>query len=317
MGKPASSSACRSRRMVRVVTPHCDARSSIVTPAARACSISRRIVHWRMTSAFLGTHGLYNPRVAVILFLAAVIGGALNAVAGGGSFLTLPALIVAGVSPVSANATSTLAFWPGSISSLVAYRRDIRTSRQWLAVLGFTSVAGGLAGALLLVRTSDSGFLRVLPWLMLVAAATFTFGHRLRPARAETGDGHRFEREAVWQPSLLGVVAAQFVIATYGGYFGGGMGIMMLAMMALAGMTNIHEMNGLKSFLGVSINAVALATFVISGAITWKYGVMMAAGAIVGGYSTAAFARKLDARYVRTFVIAVGWSMTAYFFWKR
>src|SRR5258708_39144484 len=152
--------------MVRVVTPHCDARSSMVTPAVRACSISRRIVHWRMTSAFLGTHGLYNSRVAILLFFAAAVGGALNAVAGGGSFLTLPALIVAGVSPVAANATSALALWPASLSSTFAYRHDIKSSRKWMPALGVTSLAGGLVGALLLVRTSDSSFLRLLPWLI-------------------------------------------------------------------------------------------------------------------------------------------------------
>ena len=252
----------------------------------------------------------------MFLFFAAAIGGALNAVAGGGSFLTLPALIVAGVSPVVANATSTLALWPASISSTVAYRKELKSSRQWLAVLGLTSVAGGLAGALLLVRTSDESFLRLLPWLMLVAAATFSFGNKLRPTPKETGGAHRFEQGGAWHPAMLGVVAFQFVIALYGGYFGGGMGIMMLATMALAGMTNIHEMNGLKSFLGVSINGVALATFIISGAISWKYGLVMAVGATLGGYSTASFARQLDARYVRRFVIVVGWAMTIYFFVK-
>jgi len=241
--------------------------------------------------------------VPILLFVAAAIGGALNAVAGGGSFLTLPALILAGVSPVAANATSTLALWPASLSSTFAYRRDIKASRRWMAALGATSVAGGLAGALLLVRTSDSSFLRLLPWLMLIAAATFTFGHKLR--------------RADWHPGLAVVVVVQFFIATYGGYFGGGMGIMMLATMALAGMTDIHEMNGLKSFLGVAINGVALATFILSGSITWKYGLMMAVGATIGGYATAFVARKLDARYVRWFVIVIGWVMTIYFFWKR
>jgi uncharacterized membrane protein YfcA len=253
---------------------------------------------------------LYNPRVPLLLFFAAAIGGALNAVAGGGSFLTLPALIVAGVSPVTANATSTLALWPASVSSTFAYRGDIQTSRRWMTVLGITSLAGGLAGALLLVRTSDSSFLRVLPWLMLIAAATFTFGNKLRTATsapAATG-----ERSA--HLSLAVVVAIQFFIAAYGGYFGGGMGIMMLATMALAGMRNIHEMNGLKSFLGVAINGVALAIFIMSGAITWKYGAVMAVGATLGGYLTAFFARKMDSRYVRRFVIVVGWTMTAYFF---
>ena len=242
----------------------------------------------------------------IVLLLAAAIGGALNAVAGGGSFLTLPALIVAGVSPVAANATSTLALWPASVSSTFAYRGDIQVSRQRMIALGLASVAGGFAGALLLVRTSDSSFLRLLPWLMLIAAATFSFGNTLRKATAHTG-----------HPGLAVVVVIQFFIATYGGYFGGGMGIMMLATMALAGMTNIHEMNGLKSFLGVAINGVALAIFIIGGAITWKYGVAMAVGATAGGYTTAFFARKIDARYVRWFVIAVGWSMTLYFFVRR
>ena len=177
-----------------------------------------------------------------------------------------------------------------------------------MAVLGLTSVAGGLAGALLLVRTSDSSFLRLLPWLMLIAAATFTFGNSLRRLLSPSDSPRHV--------GLPVVVVCQFFIALYGGYFGGGMGIMMLATMALAGMTNIHEMNGLKSFLGVSINGVALATFILSGAISWKYGLVMALGATLGGYSTATFARKLDARYVRRFVIVVGWAMTIYFFVK-
>jgi len=241
--------------------------------------------------------------VPIVLFITAAIGGALNAVAGGGSFFTLPALIFAGVPAVAANATSTLALWPASVGSTFAYRGDIKTSRQWLLVLGVTSLAGGFAGALLLVRTSDSSFLRLLPWLMFIAAATFTFGNRIRQATAHTGHA-----------SLPVVAILQLFIAAYGGYFGGGMGIMMLATMALAGMTNIHEMNGLKSFLGVAINGFALATFIITGTISWRYGLAMAVGATLGGYSTAAFARRLDPRYVRWFVIVVGWGMTIYFF---
>ena len=252
--------------------------------------------------------------VIVLLFFAAAIGGGLNAVAGGGSFLTLPALIFAGVSPVVANATSTLALWPASISSTVAYRSDIKTSGRWLLVLGATSVVGGLAGAVLLVRTSDSSFLRLLPWLMLIAAATFTFGQKLRPKRLRSPSIGLQHSVSSPQPSMLGIVVIQLVIAAYGGYFGGGMGIMMLATFALAGMTNIHEMNGLKALLGVSINGLALLTFVLNGAIRWNYGLTMAVGGVVGGYSVAAMARKLDSRYVRAFVIAVGWLMTAYFF---
>jgi uncharacterized protein len=254
--------------------------------------------------------------VIVLLFFAAAIGGGLNAVAGGGSFLTLPALIFAGVSPVVANATSTLALWPASISSTFAYRGDIKTSTRWLVILGLTSVAGGLAGALLLVRTSDSSFLRLLPWLMLIAAATFTFGNKLRPKRAlaSSGDSHRFEHGGAWHPSMLGIVAIQLVIAAYGGYFGGGMGIMMLATMAISGMTDIHEMNGLKTILAILINCLALGTFIASGLVVWTAGLVMMAGTILGGYAGAAVAKTIDRRFVRYFIILVGWTMTIYFF---
>ncbi len=242
----------------------------------------------------------------ILLAAAAFLGGALNAVAGGGSFITLPALLAAGITPVIANATSTLALWPGSVSSVVAYRRDIRSSWRTLGELGAISVAGGLAGGLLLVRTSDTSFMRLLPWLMLLAAATFTFGGRLTKApQAHEGHGVRF----AWWALVL-----QFVIAVYGGYFGGGMGIMMLATLAVSGLTDIHEMNGLKSLLGTAINGVALAEFVIDRKIAWAPGLVMVLGAIAGGYAGARTARRVDRRHVRTFVIVVGWAMTVYFF---
>jgi uncharacterized protein len=242
---------------------------------------------------------------AALLFAAAVVGGTLNAVAGGGSFITLPALLYAGIPPVMANATSTVALWPGSLSSAIAYRRDVRLPRGTVMLLVAVSVAGGLAGALLLVRTSDTSFMRLLPWLMLLAAVTFTVGDRvtrLRPGGAA--------RHAV---SPIGVLL-QIVIAIYGGYFGGGMGIMMLATMTIAGMTDIHEMNGLKAMLGVAINGVALATFIAHAIVDWPPALVMIAGAITGGYGAAALARRIDRRIVRLFVTAVAWTMTIYFF---
>jgi uncharacterized membrane protein YfcA len=239
----------------------------------------------------------------VVLFFAAAVGGALNSVAGGGSFITLPALIYGGIPAVSANATSTMALWPGSVASAVAYRREITAGPRWLAVLGAVSLLGGLLGALLLVRTSDTSFLRLLPWLMLVAAATFTFGGSRRP------DAPR--ARPIWLVVLL-----QFAIAIYGGYFGGGMGIMMLATLALSGMTDIHEMNGLKSILGSAINGIALAEFVIAHAVAWGPGLVMIAGGIVGGYAGASLARRIERRHVRIFVIVIAWSMTFYFFMR-
>ena len=241
-----------------------------------------------------------------LLFVVAVLAGALNAVAGGGGFLTLPSLLHAGVSPVAANATSTFAVWPGSWSSILAYRKDIKTPRRTLIRLGGVSLAGGLLGGVLLVKTSDTGFMRLLPWLMLLAAVAFTFGEPLTRRR---GGGHGEGHDV----SALGVLL-QLAIATYGGYFGGGMGIMMLATMSISGMTDIHEMNGLKSILAVLINCLALASFIVSGLVVWTPGLVMMAGTILGGYAGAAAAKAIDRRFVRYFVIAVGWTMTAYFF---
>jgi uncharacterized membrane protein YfcA len=242
--------------------------------------------------------------VNALLFAATLAAGALNAVAGGGSFITLPALLFAGVTPVAANATSTFAVWPASVASAVAYRRELGAPRTWVP-LGAVSLLGGLFGGLLLVKTSDSSFMRLLPWLMLLGALTFTFGGAVTK---RLGGGVQADALPWWMFVL------QLAIATYGGYFGGGMGIMMLAMLAAVGMTDIHEMNGLKAVLGVAINAVALVTFVANGAIVWQPGIVMAAGGIIGGYAGGAIARRLSRDAVRWFVILVAWTMTAYFF---
>ncbi len=249
--------------------------------------------------------------IAGFLFCTSAIAGALNAVAGGGSFITLPALIYAGVPAVSANATSTAAMWPGSLSSAWAYRRELGTANRWLTVLSLVSLIGGLLGALLLVRTSDTSFLRLLPWLMLIAAMTFTFGNRLTArvgSQAVPVWGGHDKRPTPW------TVLLQLVIATYGGYFGGGMGIMMLAILAVSGMTNLHAMNGVKALLAVAINGVALVAFIANGSVAWTPGVVMIAGGIIGGYTGAVVARRMDERHVWWFVAGVAWSMTVYFF---
>jgi len=241
--------------------------------------------------------------MTLLLFLAALAGGALNAVAGGGSFVALPVMLYAGIAPVTANATATLAWWPASVSSAIAYRRDIRVATPVLVVFVALSIVGGILGALLLLRTSNARFMRLLPWLMLFAALAFTFGDRLVP-RDETPT-----RGTGLVPALL-----QLAIATYGGYFGGGMGIMMLATLSIAGLRDIHEMNGLKSILGAAINGVALVEFVANRAVSWAPGLVMMAGAIAGGYGGAVLARRIDRRIVRRVVVAIAWIMTAYFF---
>jgi len=245
---------------------------------------------------------------SILLFIVAFAGGALNSVAGGGSFLTFPTLLYAGVTPVVANATSALAMWPGSVSSAVAYRRELAWGPR-MVVLNAASLVGGLAGAILLVRTSDTSFMRLLPWLMLLAAATFTFGGRLSPVQPSSAES---SARTLWV--LAGL---QFVISIYGGYFGGGMGIMMLAMFAIAGMTDIHEMNGLKAVLGTTINGIAIVIFIIDRQIAWAPGLLMVVGSIIGGYVGAATARRVDRRAIRALVAAIGWTMTVYFFVKR
>lgn len=239
----------------------------------------------------------------VMLFFAAAVGGGLNSVAGGGSFVAFPALLFAGVPPVPANATNTIALWPGSVASAIAYRRELGDVRRQLLPLGVAALLGGLTGSLLLLRTSETTFVLLIPWLLLFATLLFTFGGTV--ARKLTRGAHA---------PLAVAVGAQFAISIYGGYFGGGMGIMMLAVLTLLGMTHIHRMNALKNVLGALINGVAVVAFVVAGAVRWEPGVVMIAGGITGGYAGAAAARRVDPKYVRWLVMLIAWSMTTYFF---
>jgi uncharacterized protein len=245
---------------------------------------------------------------AIFLFVAGILGGALNAVAGGGSFLTFPALLFVGVPPIPANATNALALWTGATASGGAYRNRLDVPRKMLLPLLAAGVFGGIGGAFLLLRTPAHTFMRVLPWLMLGATLLFIFGNRLA-RRRPAGDRHEVTIAAIAGASIF-----ELIIAVYGGYFGGGMGIVNLAMMAAIGMTDIHAMNALKSILGVAINSVAAMVFVVKGAIYWRQGIVVIAGALIGGYFGAHYAQKLPQAWVRGFVILVGIGMTAYFF---
>ena len=240
----------------------------------------------------------------VLLFFAAFVGGALNAVAGGGSFIAFPALLFSGVPAVTANATNSVALWPAGVASAIAYRKEVReVPRQVLVVLTIASLAGGLAGALWLLKTPDATFLRQVPWLLFAATILFTFGPAVsKRFRARSG--------------LALTAAAQVLISIYGGYFGGGMGILMLAAMSLMGMEKIHTMNGLKSILGVAINGIAVAAFIVGGAVAWRPGALMIVGGMAGGYAGAALARKVPPVWMRRFVMLVAWGLTAYFFAK-
>ncbi len=272
-----------------------------------------------------------------LLFVAAMLGGALNSVAGGGSFISFPALVFTGVPPITANATNTVALWPGSMASVGAYRKELaQQQRVVLIMLGAISLLGGVLGAILLLRTSQSTFVRLIPYLLLMATLLFTFGGRIntffRKLRKQTGE--KFDQQlftsseegseklmlpaaAPSRLTLVSVSLIQLVIAIYGGYFGGGIGILMLASLGLMGMENIHVMNALKTLLTTFINGVAVITFAIAGAVAWPQALLMVVGAIIGGYGGAYYARKIDPRWVRIFVILVGFSMTIYFFIRQ
>lgn len=248
----------------------------------------------------------------IALFVAAMLGGALNSVAGGGTFITLPTLIFTGVMPVNANTTSTVALWPGSIASVGAYRKELSTQRRSLLFLGGTSLVGGVLGAILLVNTSQETFVLLLPYLLLIATLLFTFGGSI--AKLVRGRlGSTSSSSSSWT-SLIGVSLLQLVIAIYGGYFGGGIGFLMLAMLTLLGMEQIHTMNALKTVLASCINGVAVLIFIFTGEVLWPQAIVMVVGAIAGGYGGAALAQRLDPKLVRRFVIAVGFAMTIYFF---
>jgi uncharacterized protein len=246
-------------------------------------------------------HDLLTP---TLLSSTAFTAGVINSVAGGGTFLTFPALTFAGVPLIAANATSTAAVCPGALASAVAYRDDIKgLGRKTIISMVGISLVGGLVGALLLLHTPQSAFATLIPWLLLSATVLFAVGRPLAVA---------LRRHFEIGPTAL--LIGQFCISVYGGYFGAGIGILMLGMMTIAGFTNIHEMNGIKALLSGCLNAVAVATFVTAHVIYWPQAILMAIAAIIGGYAGGFVARRVPAAYVRGAVIVLGAAMSVYFF---
>ena len=245
---------------------------------------------------------------AVFLFFAGALGGALNALAGGGSFIAFPALVFTGVPEIPANATNTVALWTGVTASGGAYRSRLDVPKRFLVPLVSAGFAGGLSGSLLLLHTPEHTFRKVLPWLMLGATLLFVFSRRLAKGRSAT------MRHEAGRLAIAGACLFELLAATYGGYFGGGLGIVNLAMLGTLGMADIHAMNALKSVLGSAVNGIAVVVFIVKRAIYWPQAMVMIAGAVLGGYFGAHYAMKLPQRWVRGFVILVGTAMTVYFF---
>jgi uncharacterized membrane protein YfcA len=249
----------------------------------------------------------------IVLFVSAVLAGALNAVAGGGSFLTFPALMFVGVPPISANTTSTAALLPGVFASITGYREDFPNARSFVAWLSAASLIGGLAGAVLLLRTPEDAFRRLIPYLLGVATLIFILSKRLSEWM---GRGER-QVAAPSPRALVSISVAQFVISVYGGYFGGGIGILMLATLGLMGMRNIHAMNAVKTVLAAIINSIAFIAFVFARNIVWPYASAMLVGSVLGGYFGARYVRRFDQAIVRGFIAVVGIVMTTYFFIRQ
>ncbi len=249
-----------------------------------------------------------TPGEAAALVASSAAAGVMNALAGGGTILTFPTLILLGVPAIQANATSTVALLPGAAASMAGYRREVATHRGWLKTLFLPSVVGGGIGSVLLLRTPEKLFASLAPYLVLFATLLFllqiVLSKRTGDAEAHAPHGPTAAR---WGVATL----AQLAVAVYGGYFGAGIGILMLVLLGFLGLTDIHAMNGLKNFFGISINLVAAVWFVANGAVLWPIAIVMVAGATAGGWAGAHFARRIGKEKARAAVVAIGLFVTA------
>jgi uncharacterized membrane protein YfcA len=239
---------------------------------------------------------------ALILFVAGFVAGAINSIAGGGTLVSFPTLVWLGRDPIIANATNAVALWPGSIAAIAGFRGELWQVRRWMPFLGVPSVIGGVIGAVLLLMTPSDAFARIVPFLILFATALFALQAPIMRAL------HHAPREPVvswWS----GTVLFQLAVAIYGGYFGAGIGILMLASLGLSGFTDLHEMIALRNFAALCINGVAAMYFVARGAVNWPDAIVMTVGQIVGGYGGATLARRLGRPVIRRAVIAIGIAM--------
>lgn len=254
-----------------------------------------------------------DPTQTVILCVAAMLAGVVNSVAGGGTLLTFPALtLVLGPSApatVIANATSTVALFPGSMAAIWGYRRELSGMWLWIRPLIVPSLVGGIIGTWLVAQRDPREFMRLVPWLILVATTLFL----LQPAISKwTGIGKPHAVPSMG--SRMGIVAFQFLIALYGGYFGAGIGILMLSALALMGISDIHRMNGIKTVLASAINGVSVILFIWFDKVNWTLAIPMVISSIIGGYVGASVARTLNKNLVRYMVVGIGLVLSGYYF---
>ena len=244
------------------------------------------------------------------LFTAGFLGGILNSIAGGGSFITFPALLFFGVPPISANATNTFASCAGYLSGAYAFRKDLRAHRRELPLIILVSLTGGIAGAWLLLQTPEATFREIIPWVLLFATLLFIFGGKLNSALKQFASYHQ-------HASFIGRVLLIFLllgICIYGGFFNAGLGIIVLSYLTLTGYSNINTMNGLKLLVSSTISLIAIVLFIYNGVIAWQEGISVLLGTLVGGYVAAHVSRKLSQKHIRSFIVMVSCGITSYFF---
>ncbi|WP_158941734.1 sulfite exporter TauE/SafE family protein [Granulicella sp. S190] len=247
----------------------------------------------------------------VWLVIASSIAGVMNAMAGGGSFLSFPAMLSMGVAPIQANATNTVALWPGQLTSVAALRGDLR--RDLLPVVCAASILGGVSGAVVLLKTRQITFLHMVPWLLLVASLLFGIsGPVSQWLRRRSAEPHIKRAPAVW-----GVFLALLPVCFYIGYFGAGAGFLIMSALALFGVEEMNALNSLKVLAACLSNLCAVITFVFSGAVIWHYCLISMIFAGVGGYVGAQYARRMNANVLRMIVVSTGCLMAAYFFWRN
>lgn len=247
----------------------------------------------------------------LLLFVAGLAGGIINSLAGGGSFIMFPALLFAGVPPVLANASNTYACLPGYVSGAVGYWRHIASHKDKLFLYCIIGLMGGLLGAELLMRVSDEQFSTIIPWLMLFAVITYIFGARINRFLAARSSGGKSAKAA----GAIGLSLLLLAVSFYGGFFNAGLGIILLAYLALAGFDDVHAMNGLKLLISAMVSVIAVIRFASVGSIAWVEGSAALAGAVVGGFAAAYFAPLIHEKLIRGFVILYGIGLTVYFFW--
>ena len=253
-----------------------------------------------------------NAQEIALIVAASAGGGIMNAMAGGGTILTYPALLFAGESAITANATSTIALWPGAATSMFGYRHEVRPNAAWLRVLFLPSLLGGAIGAVLLLRTPAKIFEGMAPYLILFATVLFVIQGLLSNRAGADPPADRkgpLRAAAAW--------LFQLGIGIYGGYFGAGIGILMLAVLGFLGLSDIHAANGIKNFFGMCINGVAAAWFILQGAVDWPAALFMIAGAMAGGYAGARFARRIGRARARAAVVVIGVLVTALLLWRQ